>query len=146
MRTEEAVARDCATDVRRPSGQWNECAPVTVKVPAGKQYEVTVWSSFNATSPSNTTVTYCSGATTPGPLGQICTGMPSTISLAANKAESASDSGRLGGIPAGTYTFSTLIAPGAEISAGPATDFSDVGHVTTTVLVRDVSAPGSSID
>src|SRR5215210_3213562 len=96
-----AFTSDCAKNVSSP----NECAPVTVKVPTGKHYDVTVLSSFAAVAASNTTVFYCSAVRTSTSNG--CLNANSIISLAANYAESGASSGEAISLSAGTYTFYT---------------------------------------
>jgi len=125
---------------------FNECAPVTVKVPAGKQYRVTVLSSFSLESTSTSDIFYCPAiqggsftalrciAATPAADGF------DFIDLEADNAESAASSGEVGPLPAGTYTFSTVINPSIELLSRSWL----TAH--TTVLVRDASAPGPPIN
>jgi hypothetical protein len=124
---------------------YRACAPVTVKVPTGKQYHVTVLSSFAALSDSDSTLTYCP-AIQGGSFGLSCidTGSGATafgdiISLTAGNPESAASSGEIGPLPAGTYAFSTTINTGSALLADPAY------KAHTTVMVTDVSAPGPPI-
>ncbi len=53
-RTSEQLTGECDTP-----NVPNECAIVEVRVPAGKKYHVTVFSSFTAASDSTTTLRYC---------------------------------------------------------------------------------------
>jgi hypothetical protein len=129
------------------AGTYSACAPVSVKVPAGKQYHVTVSSSFAAESASAGNVRYCPAIQggSFAALGCIAegsgqTGIADSISLAPNYAESAAISGELGPIPAGTYTFSTTINPDFELIENAN------WKAHTTVMVRDVSAPGPPIN
>lgn len=134
-KTQAGYTHICATAV----GQWNECLPITVKVPAGKRYNVSWRSTFAATSSSNTTLDYCTGWTLPSHPQPICHGGTDTISLAQNYSESAAKDDQINGLGPGTYTFSTLIKPQAALAA-------DDQNVTTTVLVTDASVPGPPID
>ncbi len=118
---------------------WASCAPITVTVPAGKQYQVTVWSSFAAMAGSTNEVTYCpaikGGSSFPN---LTCIVPRSFIALAGNYAESAASSGEIT-VPVGTYTFSTALLP-ADTLAGTEE------YTQTTVMVQDVSAPGPPIN
>jgi hypothetical protein len=122
------------------------CAPVKVKVPTGKKYHVTVFSSFAAVSTSSNYILYCpaikGGSIAPTPrciTPTPASPSPDSISLAPNYQESAASSGEISSLPAGTYTFSTMIHPHLAIEQSPA-------FAHTTVLVRDVAAPGPRID
>ena len=128
---------------------FRECAPVTVTVPTGKQYDVTVLSSFAISSSSSGNAIYCprikGGSVAPS--GSCVTkgstpdpGAHNHISLASTYAESATSSGSIGPLPAGTYTFST----GIKLTDWPSQ--APTYHAHTTVMVRDVSAPGPTID
>jgi hypothetical protein len=137
-----------------PEGIYSECAPVTVKVPTGEQYYVTVSSSFSvnhlfADTPNSFDVTYCP-AIQGGSFGLSCieTGTGATavfggvgdiVFVETNGSESAAISGEIGPIPAGTYTFSTAI----KVDAGLTPHNQNKAH--TTVMVRDASVPGPPI-
>src|SRR5215216_1050065 len=55
MATSQSITGDCTT-----AGTWKGCASYSLKVPAGKVYRVTVWSSINARSDgSSGTLLYC---------------------------------------------------------------------------------------
>lgn len=127
------------------AGVFSACAPVTVKVPAGKQYHVTVLSSFAAESSEATLVAYCP-AIQGGSFGLSCidagngaNAISDRISLAPAYRESAATSGEIGPLPAGTYTFSTTIKSNIQLLS--ANDL----KAHTTVMVRDASAPGPPI-
>jgi hypothetical protein len=115
----------------------SNCAHVTVKVPTGKQYDVTVWSSFAAESDSDSSTQYCVHMESNGATG--CQGAD-FIRLAADYPESAATSGEFLSLPAGTYTFSTGITSDSELVTG------NLYNVHTTVMVRDAAAPGPSIN
>jgi len=139
-KTGDTSAGGCTSD-----GVFSACAPVTVKVPAGKQYHVTVLSSFAAASSVATDVSYCP-AIKGGSFGLSCidTGdeanaFSDVISLAPSYHESAATSGEIGPLPAGTYTFSTTIKSNIQLESR-----SDL-KAHTTVMVRDASAPGPPI-
>ncbi len=142
MKTNSEVVDSC-TNARTDGSYEGKCAPVTVTVPAGKQYHVTVLSSFSIEIHSTGSVTYCPHVEgLSGSRSATCVsweGVSEKISLAANYGESAASSGEIGPLGAGTYTFSTFLH---------ATDFVDISPVYqahTTVMVRDVSAPGPPI-
>jgi hypothetical protein len=127
------------------AGVFSACAPVTVKVPAGKQYHVTVVSSFAAASSEATDVIYCP-AIKGGSFGLSCidsgdgaNAISDSISLAPFYNESAATSGEVGPLPAGTYTFSTTIKSNIQLESR-----NDL-KAHTTVMVRDASAPGPPI-
>jgi hypothetical protein len=139
-RTGDTSAGGCTSP-----GVFSACAPVTIKVPADKQYHVTVLSSFTAMSAEATEVTYCP-AIKGGSFGLSCidTGKDANaisdfISLAPFYGESAATSGQIGPLPAGTYTFSTTIKSRLQLESG-----NDL-KAHTTVMVRDASAPGPPI-
>ena len=134
-----------------PEGIYSECAPVTVKVPTGEQYHVTVFSSFSVIPSTNDFfgVEYCP-AIQGGSFGLSCieTGTGATpvergvgdlLIIPINGSDSAAISGEIGPIPAGTYTFSTAI----KVDAGLQPDNQNKAH--TTVMVRDASVPGPPI-
>jgi hypothetical protein len=126
----------------------NECAPVTVTVPAGKTYHVTVLSSFSATNTSDrATVSYCSAAKSVGFF--VCltgTGAGDDISLVGDDAASATISGDLEatgfgiGVGPRTWTFSTVINPTEALASSSAM------NAHTTVLIRDASVAGPPIN
>lgn len=134
-----------------PEGIYSECAPVTVKVPTGEQYHVTVFSSFSVIPSTNDSfgVEYCP-AIQGGSFGLSCieTGTGATpvergvgdlIIIPINGSDSAAISGEIGPLSAGTYTFSTAI----RVSAHMVVDSQEKAH--TTVMVRDASVPGPPI-
>ncbi len=126
-----AAAHDCDTP-----HTWNQCAKVTIDVPDGRHYMVSVWSSFSAKAPGFTSreVSYCSG---------IDGGSFSTSCLAnANKVRvhgyftAASSSGELfSPLGAGRYTFYTGINP------SDAFDAVFGSTVITKVMVRYAYGP-----
>lgn len=130
----KALAHECDTP-----NQWNECAPVTVTVPSGRKYIVSVWSSFSAIESDGTTQTvdYCSAGKGPS----IDTSNPCITPFAIvngvrvdNGLTAASSSGDTIPLDPGTYTFFTAIKPPLdELQAH------SKGHVITKVLVRDVT-------
>jgi hypothetical protein len=118
---------------------WNTCAPVTVTVPAGKTYLVSVWSEFSALGGANNQTTeYCSAVTapaqtTPSCLPPIGGNDPHIVTVWGNAFVTAGSSGESDSLSAGTYTFSTAIRPQAEFG------FTNNGKVITKVMVRDAS-------
>ncbi len=152
VETEQATqdANDCGTTAVA------ECAPVTVRVPTGKEYHVSVWSSFSVASADtmDNTVDYCSAVKESTWTTPVCltadTSSPSfgrnsvTIegresSTAPLKFTSAATSGETGynlrttPLSAGTYTFSTLMDPERGFAA------TSNDWVITKVQVRDVT-------
>jgi hypothetical protein len=117
-------------------GGINDCAVVQVKVPAGKQYHLTVFSSFTAQSASATTLSYCSSVSGDA---NTCLGTSNNINLAANYAESGASQGDITLGP-GSYNFSTMISPQAALVSD------GVYTAKTTVQVRDASVPRPPID
>jgi hypothetical protein len=113
--------------------QHNFCAPVTVKVPAGKRYNVTVFSSFTAESTSASGVTYCPWVTG-GSINNCVSSKVNFVSLAAGYAESGANSGEIV-LPPGTYTVSTMLFP------RPSASFVSLSNLnaTTMVQVRDAA-------
>lgn len=124
---------------------YTQCAPVTVWVPAGKRYEVTVFSSLAVAVQNAGGVRYCPSFDAGS--GDFCMqgqGVPQSVSLAANYAESAASTGQILA-EARTYTrkhtFSTFINPDVQQLID-----SEELQANTTVIVRDASAPGPPID
>jgi hypothetical protein len=127
------------TDTCDTPNTFNECAPVTVTVPAGKTYLVSVWSEFSALGGANNqTAEYCSavratGQTQPSCLPPIGGNAPHIVTVWGNAFVTAGSSGESSSLSAGTYTFSTAIRPQAEFG------FTNNGKVITKVMVRDAS-------
>ncbi len=128
---------------------WTECAPVTVKVPAGKEYFVSAWSDFTLQGgQNNRNVAYCSAIRRPGDTEPMCLsdnpwrfGVPHIFTNWAHGHNPASASGEFGPLSAGTYTFSTAIKPQTEaVPVGIGT------LAITKVMVRDASVPRPPIN
>jgi hypothetical protein len=133
MKTNEQQTSACTIP-----GSARACAPVTVKVPTGRTYHVTVFSSFAAVSTSTGSVKYCPVLSSVS--GVFClNGGDDAISLAQNYHESAASSAEKGPLQAGTYTFATMLDPSVALTS------SQQKKVQTTVLVRDALA-GPPID
>jgi hypothetical protein len=102
-------------------GFWNECARARVNVPAGKRYRVTVLSSFAAQNISETdgnAVSYCPAIRGGSFPVQTCiSSAPGAIKIAPDLTSAAAMSGEVGPLPAGSYTFSTVINPTLELGA-----------------------------
>ena len=136
IRTEHnyALAHECDDS---SSGGWDVCAPVTVTVPQGKQYIVSVWSSFSAKDDGMTwqEINYCAAASGPN----LATNPPCitpfgnyNVVRIHDYPTAASSSGETLPLPAGTYTFYTAM------TATQLATF-DRGIVITKVMVRDAS-------
>lgn len=140
IKTAHASARAINCDNNPdPISTFNECAPVTVTVPAGKQYIVSVWSSFSAKGgASNQDVVYCSAGKGSGiELANPCVspfGAQNKVTVEANQFTASSSSGDTVTLNQGTYTFFTAIKPTAEFADPGGND-----EVITKVLVRDSS-------
>ncbi len=153
MKTEHESTGDVTTTGGCTSfTAWRECAPVTVKVPTGRQYHVTVWSSFAAYTENGPGFLYYCPAVQGGSIaptlkcvtpdgGTVVGDAGDEIKLADEYVESASISGEIGPLPAGTYTFSTVLNPTQKLW-----DFQGRQRAHTTVMVRDASVSGPPID
>ncbi len=142
IRTEHnmAYAHDCDT-----VGVLNECAPVTITVPAGKSYIVSVWSSFSAATSGLCTVAgcpeqyveYCSAGNGPSiDTSNPCItpfGVRNTVRVGQDNV-AASSSGETNALSAGKYTFYTAINPPSEELLQD-----QQGVVITKVMVRDAT-------
>jgi len=134
-----SYAHDCDT-----ADVWNECAPVTVTVPAGKTYYVSVWSSFTVEN-SDWVLTrhldYCSAGKGTGiDANNPCItpfGVHNELFIAAygemGAVQAASSSGETNALSAGTYTFFTAIRPETGLQAN------QKNVVITKVMVRDAT-------
>lgn len=130
--------------------QDSVCAPVEVTVPAGKQYNVTVWSTFAAQNPSEEfyrPVEYCASVTG----GSFGTTPDCNIPNTSRDQvlldlwpldESASSFGNVGPLPEGTYTFFTLLQPDGPLVGGQLTI---PYNARTMVRVTDAALPGPPI-
>lgn len=122
------------------------CAPVTVKVPAGKAYNVTVLFTFAISTANTGKVSYCSaieGGPIPYPTSCIESGSSPNgffdhIDLAAGDAESATYTAQILSLPAGTYTFETFINTSQQV-----TDDQSY-QARTLVMITDAAAPRPS--
>lgn len=131
------LAHECDT----PS-VWNECAPITVVVPQGKRYIVSVWSSFSARDSGGAgsfqSVDYCSGGKGPSidAFNPCVTPFGVSNRVAVHDyLIAASSSGDTVALDPGTYTFFTAIKPFAREfnSAAPGS------QVITKVMARDAA-------
>ena len=129
-----SYAHDCDTPFT-----YNECAPVTVTVPAGKTYYVSVWSSFTASQGTGgpQDILYCSAGKGPS----IDTTNPCVTPFGINNVlrlhdytVAASSSGETVPLLPGTYTFFTAIKPTFEQLG-----LNNGGKVITKVMVRDTA-------
>ena len=136
IKTDQSIA--FASDCDNPE-QWTLCAPVTVTVPAGKTYNVSVWSSFTAKALVNAqSVAFCSGGRGPSisadnpcitPLGAH-----SRVTFGSGQFGAAATSGEAGPLSEGEYTFGTALRPQYE---GFMPD--DHARVITKVMVRNTA-------
>ncbi len=118
----------------------NECAKVTVRVPPGKQYRVSVISSFVAgtNSVDDQIIHYCPAIKGGSFTSLRCIAPTDEMFIGFGSGDAAQHSatitGEVGPLGSGTYTISTLIDPDGAL-------IDDTGHnAHTTVLVRDASA------
>jgi hypothetical protein len=135
MATSQSITGACTT-----TGTWKGCASYSLKVPAGKVYRVTVWSSVNAQSADSTgTLLYCP-AVQGGSFGLSCitpavsAGRYDTLTLPSNVAVSGASSGEIS-LPAGFYNISTAINPSVALSSDPSL------NMHTTLMIQDSSVP-----
>jgi hypothetical protein len=128
----------------------NECAPVTITVPAGRNYRAVVWSSLSAgyIGSGVINVEYCAGIRNVSSSGPKTCLTPSGVPNSSFALNSPADggSGATSGdtsqlnleLGPGTWTFSTMVQPDEEVFAGAG---SDVYQVHTTVMISDANAP-----
>lgn len=132
IRTDHSIAS--AADCDTPN-TWNLCAPVTVTVPAGKTYYVSVWSSFTAKGGANPQdVAFCSARQG---LANPCItpwGIHSRVTIEAGQLGAAASSGETIPLSEGEYTFGTAISPPSEQFAAHGD-----ARVITKVMVRDTA-------
>ncbi len=118
---------------------WNECAPVTVTVPEGKNYIVSVWSSFSAKDSSigsSQLLFYCSAGKGPSlsKTDPCITPFGGDNAVAVHSyLTAASSSGETASLSPGTYTFFTALWPQDREFA------TSHGRVITKVMVRDAT-------
>jgi hypothetical protein len=123
------------------------CAPLTVVVPPGERYVVSVWSSFSvygswAETQATQTVGYCSGMQGPEQTQPNCVtpfGVQSAMTARRGEYVPASTSGETLPLTEGTYTFGTIVLPQTYNLSQTSVTPGDT--VVTKVLVRDASAP-----
>ncbi len=142
IRTEHNREQSSACDTPNVN---NNCAPVTVVVPPGKTYHVSVWSSMSWTGTSAAQdMEYCVYriAVGGGAQGSHCItpfSILNRITLPANQRAAASVSGETTLGP-GTWQLATTVAP----LASQVTD-TDRNWIITKVMIRDASAPAPTI-
>jgi len=142
IRTEHNREQSSACDT---PGVNNNCAPVTVVVPPGKTYHVSVWSSMSWTGTSAAQdMEYCVFriAVGGGAQGSHCItpfSILNRITLPANQRAAASVSGETTLGP-GTWQLATTVTPLTSQVAD-----SDRNWIITKVMIRDASAPAPTI-
>ena len=111
---------------------WDQCAPITVVIPAGHTYVVTIWSSVTVSEGGTAQgVEYCPAFNVPTCLD----GAPEVMTLQPNTFTNGSTSATANFGP-GTYTFST--AEFFETAPDPSGNAKSV----TTVEYHDLQAEG----
>ena len=136
IRTDHGI--ESTSDCDTPN-TWNLCAPVTVKVPAGKTYYASVWSSFTAKAQANNQdVAFCSAGRGPviNAFNPCITpwGMHSSVTIEAGQLGAAASSGETVPLSEGEYTFGTAISPSLEqFVAHPD------AKAITKVMIRDTA-------
>jgi hypothetical protein len=140
----------CYTPAPNPTTGFSPrqaCAPLTVVVPPGKRYVVSVWSTFSVygswaeTQPAQQ-VRYCSGMQRPGHTQPDCItpfGVQNTMTARRSEYVAASTSGETLPLTEGTYTFGTIVLPQSYNLSQTSVTSGDT--VVTKVLLRDASAP-----
>jgi hypothetical protein len=143
----------CYTPVPDPTTGFaprQACAPLTVVVPPGKKYVVSVWSTFSiygswAETQPTQQVRYCSGMMAPQQTQPNCVtpfGVQNVMTARRGEYVAASTSGETLPLAEGTYTFGTIVMPQAHNL--DQNSFASGDTVVTKVLVRDASAPEPS--
>jgi hypothetical protein len=143
----------CYTPAPNPTTGFSPrqaCAPLTVVVPPGKKYVVSVWSTFSvygswAETQLTQQVRYCSGMQAPGQAQPDCVtpfGVQSAMTASRGEYVAASTSGETLPLTEGTYTFGTIVMPQSHNLSQTSVSSGDT--VVTKVLVRDASAPEPS--
>ena len=134
IRTSQAGSTAYTCDL---ANTWNQCGIVTVVVPPGKTYTVSVWSSFSAKAPAGTSreVSYCSGGVGPGIQTSPSPCLTPIFKVRVNDYFTAASSSGERTIGEGRYGFYTAINPSDrfEVAAG--------SEVITKVMVRDALSP-----
>ena len=134
IRTSQAGSTAYTCDL---ANTWNQCGIVTVVVPPGKTYTVSVWSSFSAKAPAGTSreVSYCSGGVGPGIPTSPSPCLTPIFKVRVNDYFTAASSSGERTIGEGRYGFYTAINPSDrfEVAAG--------SEVITKVMVRDALSP-----
>ncbi|MEA2292437.1 MAG: hypothetical protein QOE86_76 [Solirubrobacteraceae bacterium] len=140
--TNSQLTASCGT-----TNQYNDCAPITVTIPAGGSYEVIVWSSFTAkTGPTVMTVYWCaagkaaSSGTLPSCLTESGAVENGTTAPGGGVQLSGASTSRVQSFGAGTYKFSTVINPNAALASDAS------AYTTTTVMITDATAPSPPHD
>jgi hypothetical protein len=140
----------CYTPAPNPTTGFSPrqtCAPLTVVVPPGKRYVVSVWSSFSiygswAETQPTQQVRYCSGMQRPEQTQPDCItpfGVQNAMTARRSEYVAASTSGETLPLTEGTYTFGTIVLPQAYNLSQTSVTTGDT--MVTKVLVRDASAP-----
>jgi hypothetical protein len=141
---------NCYTPAPNPTTGFSPrqaCAPLTVVVPPGKRYVVSVWSTFSVygswaeTQPTQQ-VRYCSGMQRPGQTQPDCItpfGVQNAMTARRSEYVAASTSGETLPLTEGTYTFGTIVLPQTYNLSQTSVTSGDT--VVTKLLVRDASAP-----
>jgi hypothetical protein len=123
------------------------CAPLTVVIPPGKRYVVSLWSTFSVygswaeTQPTQQ-VRYCSGMQRPGQTQPDCVtpfGVQNAMTARHGEFVAASTAGETLPLKEGTYKFGTIVLPQAHNLSQTSVTSGDT--VVTKLLVRDASAP-----
>jgi hypothetical protein len=144
----------CYTPAPNPTTGFSArqaCAPLTVVVPPGKRYVVSVWSTFSVYGSWTETqltqqVRYCSGMQAPGQAQPDCVtpfGVQNAMTARREEYVAASTSGETLPLTEGTYTFATIVMPQAH-NLSQTSDFSG-DTVVTRVLVRDAAPEPSGV-
>jgi hypothetical protein len=127
------------TDECDTAATWNECGVVTIVVPAGASYHVSVWNSGTALGTgADLTALFCAGRrdvdteTSPSCISPF--GAQSAVTIQAGVRTAFASSGETT-IGPGTWNFSLAFNPTTEVT------FDDFGKVVTKVLVRDAGGP-----
>jgi hypothetical protein len=139
FRTSVMHARVKASDCDSATAS-NFCAPITIVVPSGKSYRVSVWSSGSWKATTSSTISYCSARFEPEsfqvPSCITPFGFGDHITLSSGQSLSGSSLGETE-FGEGTYQVGMIVVPSAEMAD------EEGNQVITKVLVRDTDAEAS---
>ena len=126
-RSRSVATDDCVTS----AGAWFGCAPISIEVPAGRTYSITVMAVVNALSPVNQVIAFC--AANAGPTCLDPSGIADFLTVPASYAMGVSTNTSTVTGPA-TFVAQTAVRVQVALVAVPQ------AKATTTVHVYDIGA------